>query len=171
MAISNGSTILAADLTGIWTPGLATLRARSTANNPNKQFTETFHFDGIASGTAEYLRTLTYVPRTDVILRSAHIYCLSTTIGITATLSIPAQIILDDDNKTPGGNIKNTLTASAISASAVSIANSGGIVSTLSNTELFTFLAGDSINFVVSTNNVATSNVTVCLTLESILTG
>lgn len=168
MAITNGSTILAADLNGIWTTALGTLRSRTTANNPYKQFTETFQFDGITSGTAEYLRTFTYVPRTDVILRSAHIYCLSTTIGTVATLSIPAQLI--EDNNIVGGNIKSTLTATATSASAVSIAASGGIV-TLPNTELFTFLAGDNIDFVVSTNNASVSNVTVCLLLESLLTG
>ena len=32
-------------------------------------------------------------------------------------------------------------------------------------------LAGDNIDFVVSTNNVAVANVTVCLLLESVLTG
>ena len=168
MALTNGSTILAADLTGVWTGALALLRARTTSNNPWKQFTETFQFDGIASGTAEYLRTFTYVPRTDVILRSAHIYCASTTTNITATLSIPAQLV--EDNTIVGGNIKNTLVATAVS-NAMPISASGGIVTTLSNTELFTFLAGDNIDFVVSTNNVAVANVTVCLLLESVLTG
>lgn len=168
MALVNGTTILATDITGVWTGALALLRAKTTSNNPWKQFTETFQFDGIASGTAEYLRTFTYVPRTDVILRSAHIYCASTTTPITATLSIPAQLI--EDNTIVGGNIKSSLSAIAVSA-AMPISSSGGIVTTLSNTELFTFLAGDNIDFVVSTNNAAVSNVTVCLLLESVLTG
>jgi hypothetical protein len=174
MPISNGSIILAADVNGIWQTALATLRARTTANNPNKQFTETFSINGIVASTPEYLRTIVYVPRTDVILRSARVYIVSTNggvlqNGISATVTIPAQLI--EDNSIVGGNIPRTLTATATSNASANLGSSAARLD-LPNDQLFTFLAGDNIDIVVSTADTANVNkVIVSLTLESVLTG
>lgn len=167
MAISNGTTILGSDVNGIWTTALGTLRDRNDDNNPYKQFTETFEFNGVVSSTAEYLRTYVYTPRTDVVLRAARLYCLSTTAGIVATLRIPAQKI---ENATiVGGNIKSTLSTSASSnASIVDLSLSGGTIN-LPREQLFTFLAGDNIDIVVSSSSASTSNITVVLLFENIL--
>ncbi len=142
MPISNGSIILAADVNGIWQTALATLRARTTANNPNKQFTETFSINGIVASTPEYLRTIVYVPRTDVILRSARVYIVSTNggvlqNGISATVTIPAQLI--EDNSIVGGNIPRTLTATATSNASANLGSSAARLD-LPNDQLFTFL-------------------------------
>lgn len=172
MTISNGSAILAADLNGIWETALGTLRTRTITNTPYKQFSEVFRFDGITTSTAEYLRTVVYVPRTDVILRGVRIVCASTGVQtITATVTIPAQIV--EDNKIVGGNIKSTLTASATySNTTPDFSGSEGRV-TLSNTELFSFLAGDNIDIVVSltATGTPTCNVTVTCLFETVLTG
>lgn len=172
MAISNGSAILASDLNGIWETALDTLRSRTDTSNLYKQFSEVFRFDGITSSTAEYLRTIVYVPRTDVILRGVRIYCATDGANLpTATVTIPAQII--EDNNIVGGNIKSTLTASATASASSNFANSTNRV-VLSNTELFTFLAGDNIDIIVSLSGAITSppcNVTVVCLFENVLTG
>lgn len=169
MALVNGTPITDTDINEIWETGLATLRARTIANTPYKQYNEIFCFDGIASGTAELRRGAVFVPRTDVIVRGVRVYCQSATVGIVATVNIPAQIY--KDNNIVGGNIKSSLTATATSAAAATFSNSGTVVVTDPGTDpaLFTFLAGDNIEILVSTNNVATANVTVSLLLETIM--
>jgi len=173
MTISNGSPILASDLNGIWQTALGTLRSRTTANNPNKQFVETFSFNNILQSTAEHLRTAVYVPRTDVVLRAARIYIVSTFAGVKqsgtdATVTIPAQQI--EDNVIVGGNIPRTLTATAVS-NALSFTGSEERID-LPNDQLFTFLAGDNIDIIVSTTDTTrANNIIVSLTLESVITG
>jgi hypothetical protein len=172
MPLTNGTTILAADLNGVWTTALATLRSRNSDTTTSKQFTETFHFNGVigsgGSATPEYLRTIVYVPRTDVVLRAARLYCMSTSAtAVVATLTIPSQIV--EDNAIVGGNIKNTLTATATRDTSITdMSLSGGII-TLPNTELFTFLAGDNIDLVVNTNSANSANIIVSLLLETSL--
>jgi len=166
MTIANGQQILAPDLDAIWSTALGTLRTRTNDNNKYLQFNEVFTFNAVNNSTAEYLRTIVYVPRTDVILRGIRLYCCSTTTGITATLTIPAQIA--ENGTIVGGNIKSTLTLTATSGATVLA--SGGF-NQLSTNELFTFLAGDNIDLVVSTNNATAANVIIVLMLETVLTG
>lgn len=168
MTIANGQQILAADLDGIWSTALGTLRTRTNDNNKYLQFNEVFTFNVINNTIAEYLRTIVYVPRTDVILRGIRLYCCSTITGINATLTIPAQIA--ENNTIVGGNIKSSLTLTATSGTSALLSNSGGF-NQLSTNELFTFLAGDNIDLVVSTDSATTSNVIVVLMLETVLTG
>jgi hypothetical protein len=169
MAITNGSTILASDVNAIWETGLATLRSRTLASTPYKQYCEIFRFDGITSGTAPLRRGAVYVPRTDVIVRGARVYCQSATNGIIATVSIPAQIY--KDNNIVGGNIKQSLTATATSNAPATFSNSGSVITLAAGTDpaLFTFLAGDNIEILVSTSSGTAANVTVSLLLETVM--
>jgi hypothetical protein len=177
MAFTNGTIILASDINAIWETGLASLRSRTqvaqvsgiTSNIPYKQYCEIFRFDGITSTTAEHRRGAVFVPRTDVIVRGVRVYCQSATTSIVATVSIPAQIY--KDNNIVGGNIKRSLTATATSQLPATYSDSGTVVTldTGADPALFTFLAGDNIEILVSTNNVATANVTVSLLLETLM--
>ena len=177
MAFTNGTTILASDINAIWETGLASLRSRTqvaqvsgiTSNIPYKRYCEIFRFDGITSTTAEHRRGAVFVPRTDVIVRGVRVYCQSATTSIVATVSIPAQIY--KDNNIVGGNIKRSLTATATSQLPATYSDSGTVVTldTGADPALFTFLAGDNIEILVSTNNVATANVTVILLLETLM--
>lgn len=176
MAITNGSTITAADLDSIWETGLETLRIRtqsvagSSSNTPYKQYCEIFRFDGIVTGTPEHRRSAVFVPRTDVIVRGIRVYCQSATLGIVATASIPAQIY--KDNNIVGGNIKKSLTATATSAAAALYSNSGSALDLslgIGGVGLFTFLAGDNIEILVSTSSAFSANVTVSLLLETVM--
>lgn len=170
MAIVNGQIITPADVNGIWSTALATLRARTNDNTPYKQFVETFQFNGVTSLTAQYLSSYIYSPRTDVVVRAIRVYCMSATAGIVATVSIPAQIV--EDNIIVGGNIKSTITATATSnASVADMSLSGGLVTTLPNNEMTVFLAGDNIDIIVSTNSLTAADITVSLLLETTMVG
>lgn len=169
MALINGDVIAASDVNAIWETGLTTLRARTIASTPYKQYCEIFRFDGIASNTAPLRLGAVYVPRTDVIVRGVRVYCQSATLAIVATVNIPAQIY--KDNNIVGGNIKSSLTATATSAAAATFSNSGKVVTLDANTDpaLFTFLAGDNIEILVSTSSLSAANVTVSLLLETVM--
>lgn len=173
MPIAPGQVITASDLNAVWPTALNSLRSRTDDNNDYKQFTQTFSFNGVINTTPEYLRTAVLTPTTDLILREARIYIRSLSggvaqNGIAATLTIPAQIIEDD--VIVGGNIKRTLTTTCTSVVPSTDFSDSGATISLPNTELFTFLAGDNIDIIVSTPNATNNNyITVSLLFENIL--
>ena len=164
MTISNGSTITAADVNGIFEGALSTLRSYTQFNYPYKQWQQSFRVDGVNNSTAEYLRTISFYPRTDCIIRAIRIDCSAAINGITATATIPAQIL--QDNVIVGGNIKNDITLSATSDLAFPWYNHTGLY-ILPTEDLFTVIAGDSIDIVISTNSATVADVAVVLLLEN----
>ncbi len=169
MTIASGSLITADDLRGIWSVPLTTLATYNTLVNPYKQFTEVFQVRGVTNLTSEILRTVLYTPRTDVILRGFRVMCSSATVGIVATASIPAQVIRD--NVIAGGNIPYSITATATSTAIAGDLSVTTGLATIPNNTIVSFLAGDNIDIVVSTNSATAANVTVTLLLENVLTG
>jgi len=165
MAISNGSTIEAADVNGIFETALDNLRSYTVYSYPYKQWQQSFRIDGVTSSTAEHLRTISFYPRTDCIVRAIRIYCAAAYTGITATATIPAQIL--QDNVIVGGNIKNDITLSATSNTSPATRDQLSGLYTLSNEDLFTVLAGDSVDIVISTDSANPAFVSVVLTLEN----
>lgn len=174
MPIAPGQIISETDLNAVWPTALNSLRSRTDDNNDYKQFAQTFTFNGVINTTPEYLRTAVLTPTTDLILREARIYIRSLNgggvaqNGISATLTIPAQIVEDD--VIVGGNIKQTLTATCTSVVPSTDFSDSGATISLPNTELFTFLAGDNIDIIVSTPDAANNNyITVSLLFENVL--
>lgn len=167
MAISNGSTIEAADVNGIFEGALSTLRSYTGYNYPYKQWQQSFRVDRVIDTTPEYLRTVSFYPRTDCIVRAIRIDCSSSINGFTATATIPAQVL--QDNVIVGGNIKNDITLSATSNISTPWHNHTGLY-VLPPEELFTVLAGDSIDIIVSTDATSSFDnvdVSIVLTLEN----
>lgn len=164
MTISNGSTILAADVNGLFQTALSTLKNYTQYNYPYKQWQQSFRVDGVNNSTAEYLRTVSFYPRTDCIVRAIRIDCSATSSGITATATIPAQIL--QDNVIVGGNIKNDITLSATSNPASPWYNHTGLY-ILPAEDLFTVIAGDSIDIVISTDSATVTDVSIVLLLEN----
>lgn len=166
MTLSNGSTILPADIEGVYTPALANVRNINTFKNFTnyKQFVESYTWRNIDNTTAEYLRTFVWTPRTDCTLRAIRVSCNGTA-GVTATVTIPAQVI--EDNTIVGGNILNNISLSATSAATIQA--STGLYE-LPNDKLFGFLAGDSIDFVATINSATNVDVTITLLLENVIT-
>jgi hypothetical protein len=172
MPITIGTTIIADDLNNIWRTALNTLRTRTTSNNPYKQFVAVLQFPRITSTTAEHLRTQTYIPRTDLILRSArvfgHAFSGSQSTGIEIRALIPAGI--REDERIIGGNIVKDLRASVITDGAGDPLTNSGVFELPTN-EIFGFLAGDSIDIIVGTTATGTAHdITVSLTFESLMT-
>lgn len=172
MTISNSSTILATDVNNSWDTPLSNLRRRDISISPYKQFTEIFTFNNIVATTPEYLRTIVYTPRTDVVVRSGRVGIVSTSAGVPAAGiiaigTIPAQVI--EGSTIVGGNIPKTLTATATSSTAATF-GSGQTRFDLNAQAVFKFLAGDNIDIVVSTTNTTNNNIiTVSLTFETIM--
>lgn len=172
MPITNGSPILASDLNAVWQTALATLRTRTTSNNPYRQFVVVLRLLGINSTTPEHLRTITYVPRTDLVLRGAKIAATpsSTTpsTGVICTATIPAGI--REDESIVGGNINRTLSMEVTTDGTCDPASNFG-AATLPVDQLFGLLAGDSIDIVVSTTAIGIRHdITLTLTVENLLT-
>ena len=108
MAITNGSQIEASDLNGLFDNTINNLRTVGVFDTPSKQFLQSFRINGINNTTAEYLRTVTFFPRKDCILRGIRILGQSSSAGINITGTVPSQIL--EDNSIVGGNILNTIT-------------------------------------------------------------
>lgn len=171
MAISNGSPILASDLNDYFDTALSNLRNVNVFNTEQKQFIQSFTIKGFNNATAEYLRTATFFPRTDCVLRGVRLIAESSTSSINITATIPAQII--KDNVIVGGNIKNTITLTAttqgvsgIPTGALTVSDASGLY-TLPVEELFTILAGDSIEIVFSSDNASIADASITLLLEN----
>jgi len=164
MTLSNGSTILGTDIEDIYYYPLQNTKTRSGNFTPYKQNFQTFRLRNLSSTDEELYRTITFSPREDCVLRAIRLHIGSATPGETATLTIPAQIVAD--NVIVGGNIKETIEITATTAA--SPINSTALYE-LPNDQLFTLLAGDNIEMVITT---AFSNIdiTVSLLLEYVLT-
>jgi hypothetical protein len=172
MPITPGSPILASDINAVWQTALNTLRTRTTANNPYRQFTVVLRLLGINSTTSEHLRTITYVPRTDLVLRAAKIVAHPSTGGpstdVVCTATIPAGI--RDDESIVGGNINRELNLRVITDGVCDPATNFG-TATLPVDQVLGLLAGDSVDVVVSTTAIGTRHdITLTLTVENLLT-
>lgn len=166
MTIANNSPITASDLNGLFDQTITNLLTIGVYNTPSKQFLHSFRINGINNSTAEYLRTVSFYPRTDCILRGVRILAESPSAGINITATIPSQIV--EDNSIVGGNILNTITmtATTVVPPLTTISNSVGFYN-LSNSYVFPILAGDSIDIVLSSSSATASNVSVSLLLEN----
>jgi hypothetical protein len=169
MSFTNGQTITAAGVNGIFEGALNTVRTYTQYNYPYKQWQQSFRVDNLTDTTPEYLRTISFYPRTDCIIRAIRIDCSSSLSGLTATATIPAQVL--QDNVIVGGNIKNDITLSATSNTAAPWHQHTGLY-VLPNEDLFTVLAGDSIDIIVSTDADGSTgshnvDVAIVLTLEN----
>ena len=165
MAITNGSQIEASDLNGLFDNTINNLRTVGVFDTPSKQFLQSFRINGINNTTAEYLRTVTFFPRTDCILRGIRILAQSSSAGINITATVPSQIV--EDNSIVGGNILNTITMTATTALPLFTLSDAVDFYNLSNSYIFPILAGDSIDIVLSSNSATASNVSISLLLEN----
>lgn len=165
MTIANGSQILASDLNGLFDQTITNLNNVGVYTTPSKQFLHSFIVNGITNTTPEYLRTVSFYPRTDCILRGVRILAKSATSGIVITATIPSQVV--EDNSIVGGNILNTITMTTTTQVPLLSLSSAVGYYPLSNSYIFPILAGDSIDIVLSSNSASPANVSVSLLLEN----